>query len=399
MNARLLIEGRGNIPSYEYILAGSKVSNSYSGEVIIELSSTTSQVNLLSEIESQSGKQIEDIKTDIRVIIPLGVTINPYQHSGATGIDAIDMTGIPSDKSIIIENYGTIIGSGGLGSEGTYSGSNQTRNGQVGNGGSCFKLVNLEKLVLINEGNLYGGKGVGANGSGGRGGNGALSNGQQASFNCSPTRDSWSPYSMSTGSGGIGGEWDGYGYSSWTRGTSDGGYTHKQHWELYQTINGVVYEAADYKFTANIPSTAGAGGKTSYGGLNAVGWYSTVEGIFYAISSGTPSNGGAGGSSGGKGGSSSGYGQGKAGASGGSAGGSGGGACIATDVRTGNDRMFNYLNGVDGGGSSGSTGSSGGKGNGGGILTSATIADFSYVDNGTMLSGKNLDGNAGGYLL
>ena len=399
MNARLLIEGRGNIPSYEYILAGSKVSNSYSGEVIIELSSTTSQVNLLSEIESQSGKQIEDIKTDIRVVIPLGVTINPYQHSGATGVDAIDMTGIPSDKSIIIENYGTIIGSSGLGSVGTYSGSNQTRNGQVGHGGSCFKLVNLEKFVLINEGNLYGGKGVGANGSGGRGGNATIAGlYPSASLNGGFASTSYpSPSYGSAGQGGNGGEWDGSGFSSWTRGTLNGSTAA---WTQYSITKYGSNTAYEYALILNVSGRSNAGGgafgQISSGSIDFTG---NPPSAYARISMCFPPNGGSQGSAGGKGNIAVGYGRGASGGSGGSAGGNAGGQYSVSSYLEGDAWKVRYYDGVDNAGLSGSAGSSGAKGNGGGILTSATIADFSYVDNGTMLSGKNLDGNAGGYLL
>ena len=397
MKALDLIHGAGKNPSLQYLLADSRLSRQYNTEVLVVLQSSSTQVILKDEIELAAGKTIDKINVDIRVFIPADVTIAPYQHVGSTGVDAIDMTGIPSDKGIIIENYGTVIGSGGLGAEGTWSGSNQTRNGSVGHGGSCFKLVDLAKLILINEGNLYGGKGVGANGSGGRGGNGVNGSGDNVHYGQCGISKTWYNSSYSIGAGGKGGEWDGYGYSSWTRAKADGGYTWKQQERFISNYSGTCTETINYQYSYNMSSVSGGGGVAYIGGWDRD---ITASNILSYLGGGTsPSNGGAGGGAGGKGSVASGYGQGASGGNGGSAGQAGGSGGYKTSSIVGTIQQFRTYAGTAAGGLSGSAGSSGAKGNGGGILTNSSIVEYQVVNNGTILSGKDLDGNAGGYRL
>ena len=389
MKALDLIHGAGKNPSLQYLLADSRLSRQYNAEVLVVLQSSSTQVILKDEIELAAGKTIDKINVDIRVFIPADVTIAPYQHVGSTGVDAIDMTGIPSDKGIIIENYGTVIGSGGLGAEGTWSGSNQARNGSVGHGGSCFKLVDLDKLILINEGNLYGGKGVGANGKGGRGGNGRLSSGASYSYGGSYVSFPHPVSSATIGQGGQGGEWDGYGYSSHTVSKLNGLTSYYQD-DIF-SYNGSPTSIQSYPISQS--SSAGASGAYGRGGQT---WTNLTYGIAFQVNMGFAGNGGAAGSNGGKGSVALGYGQGRSGGTAGGTGGAGGSAMVYSV----------YGNNTSGGmsatltaGSAGSAGSSGAKGNGGGVFTNSSIVEYQVVNNGTILSGKDLDGNAGGYLL
>lgn len=393
-----IIKAKGKSIRLDELLTSYRVLKKYTFEVLIEItSSTTSQVNVKTLAESVSGKAIADITTPIRVVVNSGVTINPYAHTGSTGIDAITLEGIPSDKTVILENNGIIIGSAGLGGEGTYGGSNQTRYGSVAHGGSCVKMVNLYAFILINNGLMYGGKGVGANGSGGRGGNGSINSTTTYSFGgCSDSMSSPRPSSFTAGLGGNGGEWDGYGFSSWTQGKLNGSTT----WSgVYNRTNWGCSSPYEYMILASTSVKSYAGGGTSNASHGSADFTGSPSSGFAGLNAIVPPNGGSQGGAGGKGNVAVGYGRGASGGAGGSSGGNAGATHSISGYWEGTTYKVVFTDGADGGGAAGSAGSQGAYGNGGGALTNATITNLTIENNGTILSGKDLDANRGGYLL